>query len=107
MTTSLVRNQNVANPFLPRRWSPMLDSGTDRMYRTSPIKTGQICVWAENYPTTHGGYDRRGSTVRWAQIPAERPCVPGYHYYSESLAAVHSRARFDSIREYQELHFMT
>jgi hypothetical protein len=72
------------------------------MYRTSPIKTGQIYVREGKQITTRAG--TIVGAVRFAghnSTPGDAT-ANGYDYYSGDVAAVHSLARLIVIADHKE-----
>ena len=80
----------------------LLDSCSGRMYRTSPIKSGQICVREGNQFTTRAGtvvgaMRFGGHAYSQGDATANR-----YDYYSGGDAAVHSLAPINLIAGHKE-----
>jgi hypothetical protein len=81
----------------------MLDNGTGQMYRTSPIKSGQINVKCVSSPTNHWGYGNWGCTIRPERTRAERPSkIAAMIYYTRRATTVHSLASLQLVVNYKE-----
>ena len=72
------------------------------MYRTSPIKSGQICARAEKQFTTQAGTVIGAVQFDGHDFAAGNASANGYDYYSGGVAAVHSLAPLNVIAGHKE-----
>jgi hypothetical protein len=75
------------------------------MYRTSPIKSGQISVGVEKKVTTQAGTIVGAVRFGGHDFTPGDAIANGYHYYSGGAAEVRSLAPINVMAGHKELHF--